>query len=139
MKITLDGTEYTCKDGDILRIKQGLKCSTKEACRIWLEDEGKLQNAEQNTLDAKAKKVKIDHGAVSAEVIERKFTPRPKSDKPKTAKANPTKEKIIADIAELLNGFCENVQVTNKAKIIEFSMGGNDFKIDLTQKRKPKA
>lgn len=139
MKIEIDGVQYTCKDGDILRIKQGLKCSTEAACRIWLEDEGKLQNTEQNDLDKKAKKVKIDHGATSAEVIERKFTPRPKSDKPKTAKANPTKEKIIADIAELLNGFCENVQVTNKAKIIEFSMGGNDFKLDLTQKRKSKA
>ena len=139
MKIEIDGVQYTCKDGDVLRIKQGLKCSTEAACRIWLEDEGKLQNTEQNDLDTRAKKVKIDHGATSAEVIERKFTPRPKSDKPKTAKANPTKEKIIADIAELLNGFCENVQITNKAKIIEFSMSGNDFKIDLTQKRKPKA
>lgn len=139
MKITIDGIEYTCKDGDILRIKQGLKCSTIEACKIWLEDEGKLSNVEQNKLDTKAKKVKIDHGATSAEVIAKKFEPRPKTDKPKTAKENPTKEKIISDIAEMLGGYCTNIQITNKAKIIEFEMDGNNFKIDLTQKRKPKS
>lgn len=138
MKITINGTEYRCKDGDILRIRQGLKCSTEEACKIWLEDNGKLENAEQNALDKKASAVKIDHGATSAAVIERKFVPKPKTEKPKTSKASPTKEKIIADIAEMLSGYCSDIQVTNKAKIIEFSMNGDNFKIDLTQKRKPK-
>lgn len=138
MKITIDGISYTCKDGDVLRIKQGLKCSTEEACRIWLEDEGKIINPEQKALDDKAKKVKIDHDAESAKNIAKKFEPRPQASKPKTVKANPTKEKIIADIAELLNGYCDNVEITNKAKIIEFSINGDNFKIDLTQKRKPK-
>ena len=67
------------------------------------------------------------------------MTPKAKTEKPKTTKENPTKEKIITDIAEMLQGYCENVTITNKAKIIEFSLNGNNFKIDLTQKRTPKS
>lgn len=141
MKVKINDIEYTVPEKEILRLKTVMKISAQEAAQIWLEDEGKIINPEQKALDEKAKKVKIDHGATSEKVIEKKMssTPKPKASKPKTTKDNPTKEKIIADIAEMLSGYCENVNITNKAKIIEFSFGGENFKIDLTQKRKPKA
>ena len=61
-----------------------------------------------------------------------------KTQRERVKKENPTKEKIIAEIAKLLAEFAENVTVVNDSKIIEFSMGDKEFKLDLTQKRKKK-
>ena len=61
-----------------------------------------------------------------------------KTQRERVKKENPTKEKIIAEIAKLLVEFAENVTVVNDSKIIEFSMGDEEFKLDLTQKRKKK-
>ena len=61
-----------------------------------------------------------------------------KTQRERVKKENPTKEKIIAEIAKLLVEFAENVTVVNDSKIIEFSMGDKEFKLDLTQKRKKK-
>lgn len=57
-------------------------------------------------------------------------------------KENTTKSGIIAELARFLeeNGelSCENVQITNKERMIFFHCGENDYEITLTQKRKPK-
>jgi hypothetical protein len=57
-------------------------------------------------------------------------------------KENTTKSGIIAELARFLeeNGeiSCENVQITNKERMISFHCGENDFEITLIQKRKPK-
>lgn len=61
----------------------------------------------------------------------------------KTRKENPTKQTIIAELAEFLTKNteigCENVEITNKEKLILFKIGDNTFEIDLKQKRKPKS
>lgn len=57
-------------------------------------------------------------------------------------KENTTKSGIIAELARFLeeNGelSCENIQITNKERMIFFHCGENDYEITLTQKRKPK-
>jgi hypothetical protein len=53
-------------------------------------------------------------------------------------KENPTKEMVIAEIAQLLPKFAENVEIVNKGKLITFTIGDNNFKLDLIQTRKPK-
>ena len=47
---------------------------------------------------------------------------------------------IIAEIANTIKGIAaaSNIVVENKGKIITFSMNGEDFKIDLIQRRKKK-
>lgn len=65
-----------------------------------------------------------------------------KWDKRETHKANPTKEGIIAFIAESLmaSGLnIQNLEIPNKGKLITFDLDGNSYKLDLIQKRKPKA
>ena len=57
----------------------------------------------------------------------------------RTKRENPTKEMIVAKIAEMLPEFAENVVVENKGKLITFTIGNDEFKLDLVQKRKPKA
>ena len=135
MMYELNGKKIRIPDGDILRLKSTMKISAEEAVKIWLEDEGILHNEEQENLCKKAKDsgiMRTIHGA-SAKTAETIPTQRER-----TKKENPTKGKIIAEVAKLLTEFADDVNVTNPEKLIEFTMNGNDYKLDLTQKRKKK-
>ena len=135
MVYELNGKKIRIPDGDILRLKSTMKISAEEAVKIWLEDEGILHNEEQENLCKKAKDsgiMRTIHGA-SAKTAETTPTQRER-----VKKENPTKGKIITEIAKLLTEFADNVNVTNPEKLIEFTMNGNDYKLDLTQKRKKK-
>ena len=135
MMYEINGKKIRIPDGDILRLKSTMKISAEEAVKIWLEDEGILHNEEQENLCKKAKDsgiMRTIHGA-SAKTADSTPTQRER-----VKKENPTKGKIIAEIAKLLTEFADNVNVTNPEKLIEFTMNGNDYKLDLTQKRKKK-
>lgn len=55
----------------------------------------------------------------------------------KERKADIPKEELIAQVAEFIKSIgCENVEITNKSKLIEFSMGKDNYKLDLIRKRK---
>jgi len=58
-------------------------------------------------------------------------------------KANPTKAGIIAELAKFLTEdseyATENVEITNKERMIAFSIGEDKFEVTLVQKRKPKS
>lgn len=59
----------------------------------------------------------------------------------KQKKANPTKEGIISILAESLKNCgleIENLEIPNKGKLITFTLGGNNFKLDLVQQRAKK-
>ena len=117
---------------EIDRIVKGLGVSEDDACWIWCEDNGKIDNEEQNALDKKAKESRITatiHQARAETTKERKKVER---------KPDETKESIIATLAETLQGIVENVQVTNIGKIIEFDLKGEHYKLDLIRQRKPK-
>ena len=135
MMYEINGKKIRIPDGDILRLKSTMKISAEEAVKIWLEDEGILHNEEQENLCKKAKDsgiMRTIHGA-SAKTAETTPTQRER-----VKKENPTKGKIITEVAKLLTEFADNVNVTNPEKLIEFTMNGNDYKLDLTQKRKKK-
>ena len=117
---------------EIERTMKGLGCSEDDACWIWCEDNGKIDNEEQNELDKKAKESRITatiHQARAETTKERKKVER---------KPDETKESIIATLAETLQGIVENVQITNIGKIIEFDLKGEHYKLDLIRQRKPK-
>ena len=61
-----------------------------------------------------------------------------KERKPREKKADPEKEKIIAETAKFLEGIAENVTISNNTKLIEFDLGGNHYKFDLIRQRPPK-
>ncbi len=108
-----------------------------EAVLTWLEDEGYLVNEEQEELCAAAKENK----SLAAARKGIRDGAKEKKKVVRTVKENPTKEMIIATIAkciEALDG-ATNMVVENKGKLITFDMAGENFKIDLVQKRKPKA
>ena len=113
---------------------ENLGIDKEDAILTWLEDEGYLVNEEQEELMDAAKENK------SIKIIDAKAQNKPekKTQKERIRKENPTKEMIISEIAKLLPNFAENVVVENAGKLITFSIGEEEFKIDLVQKRKKK-
>lgn len=108
-----------------------------EAILTWLEDEGYLVNEEQEELCASAKENK-------SLVAARKGIRDGAKEKKKvirTIKENPTKEMVIAEIAKCIEaiGGTANMVIENKGKLITFELNNESFKIDLIQRRKPKA
>ena len=117
---------------EIDRIVKGLGVSEDDACWIWCEDNGKIDNDEQNELDKKAKDNRITatiHQARAETTKERKKVER---------KPDPTKESIISTLAESLADMVENVKIVNIGKLIEFDFQGEHYKLDLIRQRKPK-
>ena len=137
MKYTLsDGKEIRIPDKEILHLMNTMHIKAEQAVQIYLEDEGILHNEEQENLCKKAKDSGIMRTIHDAKAVN---TPEKKTQKERVKKDNPTKEMIISKIAELLPEFAENVNIVNSGKLIEFSIGEDDFKLDLTKTRKKKA
>lgn len=133
MNYNFNGKNIRIPDTDIERSMKMLELTKEEAIRVWLEDEGYLENEEQEELCKKAKENRITATIHEASAINKKKTQRER-----VRKENPTKEMVIAEIAKILPNFAENVQVLNIGKLISFTIGENTYEIDLKQKRKPK-
>lgn len=107
-----------------------LELSLEDTLLMFLEDNDYLINQEQDELDKKAK------GVVKPKAGD-KTQRKPRE---KVQKENPTKELIIAEIAKTLQALgVEGLKIENKAKLITFNYQNESFKVDLIQKRKPKA
>lgn len=128
-----NGKKYFMEVAKVDNLQKQLKISEFEAIEMWLEDNGYLVNKEQNALDMKAKgnKVKL---TVSTE------KPKAKTQKERVVKSNPDKEYIVRVVAEFLEEIVgkDNINIENKAKLITFNYKGEDYKLDLVQKRKSK-
>ena len=128
-----NGKKYFMEVAKVDSIQKQLKISEFEAIEMWLEDNGYLVNEEQNALDMKAKgnKVKLTTNTEK---------PKAKTQKERVVKSNPDKEYIVGVIAEFLEEIVgkDNVNIENKAKLITFNYKGEDYKLDLVQKRKSK-
>ena len=136
IEITMD-SDKVVKVGKVYidRCIEKLNIDMEDALLTWLEDEGYMENPDQQELCDLAKENK-SHKVVNAKVEKE---PTKKTQKERVKKENPTKEMIIQEIAKILPNFATDVNIENAGKIITFTVGNGNFKIDLTQKRKPKA
>ena len=134
--------EYELDEGVVIKIPReeiertmkGLGCSEDDACWIWCEDNGKIDNDEQNELDKKAKESRITatiHQARAETTKERKKVER---------KPDQVKDSLVESLKAFLieQCFMENVSITKVGKLIEFDCGGEHFKLDLIRQRPPK-
>ena len=133
MKYTLDnGKVVTIPDTEIEKNMRLLEISEQEAIEMWLVDNDLAEDEELNELDAKAKTVKIDHGASADK-------PRKKSDKPRTVKVSDAKKDLFTGVlADLTENYGENVKILKENKLIEVKIGEKTFKIDVIEQRPPK-
>ena len=132
IEITLDNDKVVkCATEWAEKSMKILDTDMEDVLLMWLEDNEYLINDEQEELDRKAKgKVKL---VASAD------KPKKKTPKERVQKENPTKELIIQTIAKALETLeTSNIIIENKAKLITFEMNGENFKVDLVQKRKTK-
>lgn len=137
--------EITLDNDKIVKVAKAYidKCVDKlgideeDAILTWLEDEGHLENLDQMELCDQAKENKSNK-VINAKVEK---APTKKTQRERTQKAQPEKEYIIGIVAEMLEDTpnLTNLVIENKTKVITFTYKDNDYKIDLTQKRKPKA
>ena len=130
-EITLtNGKIVRCEKDWVEKSMKSLDLDLEEVLLMYLEDNDYIVNEEQDELDKKAK------GVVKPEATDKtKRKPREK-----VQKDNPTKELIIAEIAKTLQTLgVSALKIENKAKIITFDYANESFKVDLIQKRKPKA
>lgn len=127
----LNGKKIKIPDDEIKRSMEFLGLSKSEAIQMYLEDEGYLDNPYVDELTAKAKEAKISHDAKSEK-------PRKNAGKPRERKPDEEKEKLIDILANALIAEGFEAKVTNKSKIIEFSIEDRHYKLDLIKSRPPK-
>ena len=132
MKYNFGNKVLNIPDEEIENLMDTLELTEEEAIKTWLDDNDYTENEEVEKLTKKAKEngVKI-----------RGESDAPKAKRVVERKANPTKEKIIAILAETLakQDNLMNIKVTNIGKLIEFTDNeGNSFKLDLVQRRNKK-
>ena len=122
----------------VLRIMNGLQCTREEAEDVikWdkvIDQGGRTPYDLDPETEKMAKKM--------ANVKERQ-KPTNYDFSKRERKANPTKGGIIAEIAQFLTEksrfATENVEITNKERMISFSVADNKFELTLVQKRTPK-
>lgn len=133
MKYTLEnGKTVNIPDTEIEKNMKLLEISKEDAIEMWLEDEGYLDNEEQNELDEKAKKVKINHGASAIDKTQKEKKPRQKV-------ASDEKQALFTEILNTLTGvYGENVKIEKENKLILVKIGEKCFKVDLIEQRTPK-
>lgn len=131
MLYELNGKKIKIPDEEIKRSMEFLGLSKSEAIKMYLEDEGYLDNPYVDELTAKAKEAKISHDAKSEK-------PRKNAGKPRERKPDEEKEKLIDILANALVAEGFEAKVTNKSKIIEFSIEDRHYKLDLIKSRPPK-
>ncbi len=129
MKYTLNNKVINIPDAEIEKNARILEISKDEAVQMWLEDEGYLTNDTVEALTEKAKQNKINHEAKSTKP--RKITKRER-------KPDEEKEHLIELLSNCLTKEGISCEITNKSKIITFTIGENHYKLDLIKQRPPK-
>lgn len=129
MNYNLNGKTIRIPDSEINDYMKSLEVSRDEAIKVWLEDEGYLENEVVEELTKKAKENKINHEAKSEKP--RKVTKRER-------KPDEEKENLIEILEKCLKNAGFETKITNKSKIIEFNVGENHYKLDLIKQRPPK-
>ena len=134
MRYTLpNGKNVNIPDEEIKKSMKALDLSKEDAIQMWLEDNDYEINEEQAELDAKAKKVKIDHGASAVDKTEKK------EKKPRPKVASDEKKELFDEIfSNLSDVYGQNAQIVKENKLITVQIGEKVFKVDIIEQRPKK-
>ena len=114
------------------------KCNREEAIdlikydiAVESDEDTEYDLTEEQTANVKSMMRKVDHAKTEGKVKRER-------------KPNELKEAIVAEIAEFLREDAqgqayEDVEVTNKSRMIAFTVGDKHFELTLVEKRPPKA
>ena len=133
MEIKVNNKVVKIPQKEIDNLMKTLELTEQEAIETWLDDNDYTTNEQVEELTKKAKANGTTK--IGARVnLENKKVERER-------KANPTKALIIEELTKKLKQIdgINQLKVENKEKLITFSLNGNDYKLDLIQKRAKKA
>lgn len=130
MNYNFNGKTIRIPDDELAKNMKVLNLSKEEAIEMYLEDEGYLENEEVEALTKKAKDNKA--------VVHDAKADKPRKQVKRERKPDEEKENLIEILANCLKNAGFEAEITNKSKIIEFSVGENHYKLDLIKKRPPK-
>ena len=131
MKYTANGKTVNIPNEELEKSMKALELTKEEAIQLWLEDNGFEENEEQNALDEKAKKVKINHGPGDSG--------KGMNAKPRTVIVSDEKKELFSEIfSNLVDIYGENAKIEKENKLIIVKIADRTFKIDIIEKRKPK-
>lgn len=128
MKVTYKEKQYDIPTDEIKSLMKKLGCDAKEAVKVWMADRELMEDEEQNALDEKASKVKVNKNASGEKKERKERAPR---------KPNEEKRELIQLLFSTLPAEY-HAQIANPEKEITFAIGDNDYSITLTQHRKKK-
>lgn len=133
MEIKVDNKVVKIPQKEINNLMKTLELTEQEAIQTWLDDNDYTTNEVVEELTKKAKENKTTLINKARENVENKKTTRER-------KENPTKALIIAEIFNKLAEIegISQLKVENKEKLVTFSLNGNEYKLDLVQKRAKK-
>ena len=131
--IEVDGKGIHISQKEIENLMKTLELAEQEATETWLDDNDYTTNEQVEELTKKAKANGTTKIGARVNVENKKVE--------RERKANPTKTLIIEELTEKLKQIdgISQLKVENKEKLITFSLNGNDYKLDLVQKRAKKA
>lgn len=119
----------------ITELMNALDISREEAIEV-LQDDEDIDHDKPKEFDLSKEQLKVV--AEQNRKVSHKATSKTKRER----KPNEAKREIIKAIFEFLTEktelSVENVEISNAEKMILFSMGEENFSLDLVQKRKPK-
>lgn len=135
MKYELEnGKVVNIPDKEIEHLMKSLDLTQADAVDLWLEDNDFQENEEQNALDEKAKKVKIQHSASAVDKTEKK------DRKPREIKVSNEKQLLFDNIYHnLVEIYGGNVEIIKENKLLTLKVGEKVFKVDLIEQRPKKA
>lgn len=132
MKYKIENKEVNIPDEEIKKLMKTLDLTEQEAIDTWLTDNDYTTNEQVEELTKKAKVNGTTKIGARVNVENKKVV--------RERKENPTKAFIIDQLWQKLAEIDHiyNLKVENKEKLITFTYNGNDYKLDLVQKRQKK-
>lgn len=133
MEIKVNNKVVKIPQKELDNLMKTLELTEQEAIETWLDDNDYTTNEQVEELTKKAKANGTTKIGARINVENKKVD--------RERKANPTKALIIDQLWQKLAEIehISNLKVENKEKLITFSLNGNDYKLDLVQKRAKKA
>ena len=133
MEIKVNNKVVKIPQKEIDNLMKTLELTEQEAIETWLDDNDYTTNEQVEELTKKAKANGTTKIGARVNVENKKVE--------RERKANPTKASIIEELTKKLKQIdgINQLKVENKEKLITFSLNGNDYKLDLVQKRAKKA
>ena len=120
-------------DEAVERLMRGGHYSLEEATQIAIDD-WRIDHGDRCEWEPTVEEEKAMRKATKV-VGERKKSATPVK---RERKEDAVKQELIALLAEALGAYGEDVVVTNKERMIAFSVGEDSFEVMLTKKRKTK-